>query len=67
LAISCANLLPVSLPPKETGAYHTAAALIARAFAAFPLVTIGVTNTGKSPTTAMPMTVPQPTEWMAPD
>ena len=44
LAISCANLLPVSLPPKETGAYHTAAALLARAFAAFPLVTIGVTN-----------------------
>ena len=36
LAISCANLLPVSLPPKETGAYHTAAALLARAFAAFP-------------------------------
>lgn len=45
LANSCANLLPVSLPPKETGAYHTAAALLARAFAAFPLVTIGVTNT----------------------
>ena len=45
LAISCANLLPVSLPPKETGVPTTAAALLARAFAAFPLVTIGVTNT----------------------
>jgi hypothetical protein len=45
LAISCANLLPVSLPPKETGASHTAAALLAWGFAAFPLVTIGVTNT----------------------
>ena len=45
LAISCANLLPVSLPPKETGAPTTAAALLTRAFAAFPLVTIGVTNT----------------------
>jgi hypothetical protein len=67
LAISCANLLPVSLPPKETGAYHTAAALLARAFAAFPLVTIGVTNTECSLATAMPMMVPQPTEWTAPD
>ena len=35
LAISCANLLPVSLG-KETGASDTAAALIARGFAAFP-------------------------------
>ena len=67
LAISCANLLPVSLPPKETGAYHTAAALLARAFAAFPLVTIGVTNTECSLTTAMPMMVPQPMKWTAPD
>ncbi|PNY77092.1 hypothetical protein C1751_10750 [Pseudomonas fluorescens] len=67
LAISCANLLPASLPPKETGAYHTAAALLARAFAAFPLVTIGVTNTECSPTTAMPMMVPQPMKWTAPD
>jgi len=67
LAISCANLLPVSLPPKETGASHIAAALLAWAFAAFLLVTIGVTNTEKSPATAMPMTVPQPKEWTAPD
>jgi len=55
------------LPPKETGASHTAAALLARAFAAFPLVTIGVTNTECSLATAMPMTVPQPKEWTAPD
>ena len=67
LAISCANLLPVSLPPKETGAPTTAAALLTRAFAAFPLVTIGVTNTECSLATAMPMMVPQPTEWTAPD
>ncbi|TKJ70204.1 hypothetical protein PspCFBP13508_20630 [Pseudomonas sp. CFBP13508] len=67
VAISCANLLPVSLPPKETGASHTAAAPLAWGFAAFPLVTIGVTNTEKSPTTAMPMMVPQPREWTAPD
>ena len=67
LAISCANLLPVSLPPKETGTSHTAAALLARVFAAFPIVTIGVTNTECSLATAMPMMVPQPTEWTAPD
>ena len=67
LAISCANLLPVSWPPKETGAYHTAAALLAWGFAASPLVTIGVTNTECSLATAMPMTVPQPKEWTAPD
>ena len=54
-------------PPKETGASHTAAALFVRAFAAFPLVTIGVTNTECSLATAMPMMVPQPTEWTAPD
>ncbi|EPJ95142.1 hypothetical protein [Pseudomonas psychrophila] len=67
LAISCANLLPVSLPPKETGAPTNAAALLARGFAAFPLVTIGVTNTECSLATAMQMTVPQPKEWTAPD
>jgi hypothetical protein len=67
LAISCAKFLPVSLPPKETGAPTTAAALLARVFAAFPIVTIGVTTTECSLTTAMPMTVPQPTEWTAPD
>lgn len=60
VAISCANLLPVSLPPKETGAPTTAAAPLARDFAAFPLVTIGVTNTECSLATAMPMMVPQP-------
>jgi len=67
LAISCANLLPVSLPPKETGAPTTAAALLAWAFSAFPLVTIGVTDTECSLATAMPMMVPQPREWTAPD
>ena len=45
LAISCANLLPVSLPPKETGAPTAVAAQLVKGFAAFPLVTIGVTNT----------------------
>jgi hypothetical protein len=39
----CANLCP-SLSWKETGTSTTAAALIAQGFAAFPLVTIGVTN-----------------------
>lgn len=67
LASSCANLLPVSFPPKETGASHTAAAQLAWGFAAFPLVTIGVTNTECSLATAMPMMVPQPSEWTAPD
>jgi hypothetical protein len=45
LAISRANLLPVSLPPKETGAPTAAAAQLVQGFAAFPFVTIGVTNT----------------------
>lgn len=36
--------VPVSFLWKETGAPDTAAALIAQGFAAFPLVTIGVTN-----------------------
>jgi hypothetical protein len=36
---------PVSFSRKETGAHTTAAAHIARGFAATPLVTIGVTNT----------------------
>lgn len=36
--------VPVSFFWKETGAQTTAAALIAQGFAAFPLVTIGVTN-----------------------
>jgi hypothetical protein len=63
LAISCANLLPVSLPRKETGASHTAAALLAWGFAAFPLVTIAECSLA----TAMPMMVPQPKEWTAPD
>jgi hypothetical protein len=39
------QLAPVSFVWKETGASHTAAALLAWGFAAFPLVTIGVTNT----------------------
>ena len=67
VAISCANLLPVSLPPKETGAPTAAAAQLVQGIAASPLVTIGVTNTEKSPATAMPMTVPQPRKWTAPD
>ena len=67
LAISCANLLPVSLPPKETGAPTAAAAQLVQGFAAFPLVTIGVTNTECSLATAMQMMVPQPREWTAPD
>ena len=45
LAISLRQPAPVSFFWKETGAPTTAAALLARAFAAFPLVTIGVTNT----------------------
>jgi hypothetical protein len=36
--------VPVSFFWKETGTSDTAAALIAYGFAAFPLVTIGVTN-----------------------
>ncbi|MFY1030843.1 hypothetical protein [Pseudomonas asiatica] len=36
--------VPVSFFWKETGTSTTAAALIAQGFAAFPLVTIGVTN-----------------------
>lgn len=40
IAPTCARLFL----RKETGASNTAAALIAHGFAAFPLVTIGVTN-----------------------
>ncbi|MBA6139377.1 hypothetical protein F9Z43_19890 [Pseudomonas monteilii] len=36
--------VPVSFFWKETGTSTTAAALIAQGFAAFPFVTIGVTN-----------------------
>jgi len=36
--------VPVSFFWKETGTSTTAAALIAQGFAAFPLITIGVTN-----------------------
>jgi hypothetical protein len=36
--------VPVSFFWKETGTSTTAAALIAQGFAAFPLVTVGVTN-----------------------
>jgi hypothetical protein len=36
--------VPVSFFWKETGTSTTTAALIAHGFAAFPLVTIGVTN-----------------------
>ena len=44
LAEYCANLCPSLSSVKETGTSTTAAALIAHGFAAFPLVTIGVTN-----------------------
>ena len=49
LVISLANFLrqptPVSFFRKETGAPTAAAAQLVQGFAAFPLVTIGVTNT----------------------
>ncbi|QAY92511.1 hypothetical protein CUN63_22530 [Pseudomonas sp. ACM7] len=45
LAISQRQPAPVSFSPKETGARTTAAAQLAQGFAAFPLVTIDVTNT----------------------
>ncbi|PNA01939.1 hypothetical protein C1X75_15010 [Pseudomonas sp. FW305-17] len=44
LAEYCAQPVPVSFFWKETGTSTTAAAPIAQGFAAFPLVTIGVTN-----------------------
>ena len=67
LAISLRQPAPVSFSRKETGAPTAAAAQLVQGFAAFPLVTIGVTNTEKSPATAMQMMVPQTTEWTAPD
>jgi hypothetical protein len=45
LAISLRQPAPVSFSRKETGAPTTAAAQLVQGFAAFPLVTIGVTNT----------------------
>jgi hypothetical protein len=45
LAISLRQPAPVSFFWKETGARIAAAAQIVQGFAAFPLVTIGVTNT----------------------
>jgi hypothetical protein len=66
LAISLRQPAPVSFSRKETGAPTAAAAQLVQGFAAFPLVTIGVTNTA-SPATAMQMMVPQPKEWTAPD
>ncbi|MDT9630039.1 hypothetical protein F6S08_02155 [Pseudomonas sp. JV449] len=67
LAISLRQPAPVSFSRKETGAPTAAAAQLVQGFAAFPLVTIGVTNTESSPATAMQMMVPQPKEWTAPD
>ena len=67
LAISLRQPTPVSFSRKETGAPTAAAALLVQGIAAFPLVTIGVTNTGKSPATAMQMMVSQPREWTEPD
>jgi hypothetical protein len=67
LAISLRQPAPVSFFRKETGAPTAAAAHLVQGVAAFPLVTIGVTNTEKSPATAMQMMVPQPKEWIAPD
>ena len=45
LAISLRQPAPVSFFWKETGAPTAAAAQLVQGFAAFPLVTIGVTNT----------------------
>lgn len=45
LAISLRQPAPVSFSRKVTGAPTTAAAHLVQGFAAFPLVTIGVTNT----------------------
>lgn len=45
LAISLRQPAPVSFFRKETGARTAAAAQLLHGFAAFPLVTIGVTNT----------------------
>ncbi|MEX5495805.1 hypothetical protein ABFV51_21590 [Pseudomonas asgharzadehiana] len=45
LAISLRQPAPVSFFWKETGARTAAAAHLVQGFAAFPLVTIGVTNT----------------------
>ncbi|TWR89356.1 hypothetical protein FJD37_14390 [Pseudomonas saxonica] len=45
LTISFRQPAPVSFSRKETGVPTAAAAQLARGFAAFPLVTIGVTNT----------------------
>lgn len=45
LAISLRQPTPVSFSRKETGASTAAAAQLVQGFAAFPLVTIGVTNT----------------------
>ncbi|RMW17333.1 hypothetical protein ALO97_200217 [Pseudomonas syringae pv. tagetis] len=45
LAISLRQPAPVSFSWKETGAPTAAAAQLVQGFAAFPLVTIGVTNT----------------------
>ena len=45
LAISLRQPAPVSFRKKETGAPPAAAAQLVQGFAAFPLVTIGVTNT----------------------
>ena len=67
LAISLRQPAFVSYFLEETNAPTAAAAQLVQGFAAFPLVTIGVTNTEKSPATAMQMMVPQPTEWTAPD
>ena len=45
VAISLRQPAPVSFSRKETGAPTTAAAHLVPGFAAFPLVTIGATNT----------------------
>jgi len=45
LAISLRQPAPVSFFRKETGVHTTAAAQLVQGFAAFPFVTIGVTNT----------------------
>jgi hypothetical protein len=67
LAISLRQPAFVSYFQEETNAPTAAAAQLVQGFAAFPLVTIGMTNTECSPATAMQMMVPQPTEWTVPD
>ena len=66
LAISLRQPAFVSYFQEETNAPTAAAAQLVPGFAAFPLMTIGVTNTEVTNNSDAVM-VPQPTEWTAPD